>query len=246
MERHLAAAIAAHRHQQQPLRGRRIGERVEPRGDEIMGEAEDLIGQEGISGWPPRCRHRASPRAAARSRRGRAASACLRIAARLPAVRAVEPVGDRAAVDDLALAGDREERGAHPPLLGLRAASAGRSAPAPRAGRGCRARSRPARRGADRAPPPPAPPRRTAADRRGRRRCRRSRRGPPPAWRAPIWRGPAPAAAGRPAWRRRCRSCGRRGRSATSCRRTRSPFHSRARTWWSESASSRSASRVSS
>ena len=97
--------------------------------------------------------------------------------------------------------------------LGLRAASAGRAAPAPRAAPGCRARPRPSaswtrigRRFLLR------PRRRTAADRRAPRRCRRSRRGPPRAWRAPTWRGRAPAAAGRPAWRRRCRSCGRRGR----------------------------------
>ena len=114
MERHLAAPIAADRHQQQPLRCGRIAERVQLQGDEIISEAKDLVGQEGIgrgglaSGIGPLLEPARDLGSAGRQRvledRGRAL-----------AIGPLEPGGDRAPVDDLALARDRGEPGAHPP-----------------------------------------------------------------------------------------------------------------------------------
>ena len=50
VKRHFAPAVAADRHQQKPLRGGWIAERVEAGRGEVVGEAEDLVGQEGVGG----------------------------------------------------------------------------------------------------------------------------------------------------------------------------------------------------
>ncbi len=50
MERHLAAAVAAHRHQQQPLGRGGVMDRIEPADDIIVGGADDLVGEIGVSG----------------------------------------------------------------------------------------------------------------------------------------------------------------------------------------------------
>ena len=48
--RHLAAPVAADRHQRQPFRRRRVDRRIHRGGHEIIGEAQQLIGQERIFG----------------------------------------------------------------------------------------------------------------------------------------------------------------------------------------------------
>ena len=49
MERHLGAAVSAHRHQGEPLAGGAVGARDQPLGGAIESEAQDLIGEEGIA-----------------------------------------------------------------------------------------------------------------------------------------------------------------------------------------------------
>ncbi len=114
MQRHLAAAVAADRHQQQPFGGGRIADRVEPLGREVERQPQDLVGQEGISGGrlragiglllqpPPDLRAAGGERLL--ERRGGALAARLR-----------QLLGERAPVDDLAPAGDRRESPGHQP-----------------------------------------------------------------------------------------------------------------------------------
>src|SRR3546814_8494653 len=50
MERHLAPSIAADRHQRETLPRRRIGDGIEMFGREVIGEADDLVGEKGVGG----------------------------------------------------------------------------------------------------------------------------------------------------------------------------------------------------
>ena len=112
ISRHLAAAIAAHRHQQQPLARSRIGVREQPRRDVIVGEPNDLVGEIGVgrrrlAALPgPLLEARGDLRPARRERR----------LERLGAVGAggfPQCVGEAAPVDDLALGRDGGEAGRH-------------------------------------------------------------------------------------------------------------------------------------
>ena len=181
-------------------------------GDEIVGEADDLVGRKAVEAAAARPRSGLRAEAAARSRRGPAQAPRARtVAAWRLRFAAGQRVGRstarRSMIARRSAIGAKRRRSflpARPP-----AASARRAPRAPRAASASRDRSRPARRRADRLPASGSAARRTAADRRARRRSRRSRRARPRAWRAPTWRARAPRAAGRRAWRRRCRSCGR-------------------------------------
>src|SRR3546814_7922148 len=46
--RHLAAPIAAHRRQREPLGSRRVVQRIEPAGREIEQQAQYLVGEKGV------------------------------------------------------------------------------------------------------------------------------------------------------------------------------------------------------
>ena len=243
--RHLAPPIAAGGEQQQPFGLGRIGQRMEPLDDIIMRQPDDLVGEEGVSGGdlgagigpllqPPR-----DLRAAGRQR-------LLETAAR---PRAGPPAPSASASARRSMIARRcgiaAMRGGHAALLGEPLQPIDQLQRLARAERiGLRSRRAPRAAGRPRALPPLR--RRTAAGRRAPPRCRRSRRGPPPAWRAPPWPAPAPAAAGRRAWRPRCRSCGRRARPRLrAAGRDRPSIRARGH-GGATAPSSRSASRVSS
>ena len=174
--------------------------------DIIISQADDLIGQEGVSGGDlgagirPLLQPRGDLGATGRER-------VLEQARRARPIRPGQRFGQRRA--------DRRSRGGSGPRRSGRSSLVRRQPLQPidqlqRLARAERIGMDPVERGAQRVGRfrLPRPARRRAADRRAPPPARRSRRAPPPAWRAPPWRARRRAAAGRRAWRRRGRSCG--------------------------------------